>query len=352
MPRTVRATHTKKNKNSSFVASALALLFAGLWVGTLAATNNSFNTWLHATFPSVIPETALTQNDTLPSVFENDGKTYVAFDHPLVHLTVITDTGCTEPICDYEKILNSIYKELTPGIALTTLDVGTDEGKAFLEKYQVGGAPAFFFDKNITTIPVYPKIADFLTPLNDDLYLLMTPFGKYYTTPEGGLAESAGASAADAKTTIISYESFSCEKCKAMVPVLKDALAAHSDLRLVFKNYDRGSTDSLLAQGALCAGDQNKFWEMEEALFSGDTPPTDATALENLAQTLPVDGDSFKTCVESEKYKERVAADTFEAKRFGVMGTPTFFINGVPYAGEIPADQFEQLIAPTAATPE
>lgn len=347
MPRSPRAVKKTphRSKNSSFFAAALALLFAGLWVGTLAATNQSVNTWLHATFPEIIPENnILSQDENLPPVFENDGKTYVAFDHSLVNLTVVTDSTCTEPVCDYEKILNSIYKEVTPGITLTTVDVATDEGKALLEKYQIGGVPAFLFDQNITTVPVYTAIADYLTELNDNLYLLMTPFGKYYSLPDPGLAHTIGAAAADAKTTIIAYESFSCAQCKNMVSVLKDLLATHADLRLIFKHFDRGNNDSLLAQSAECAGDQGKFWEMEEALFATETPPEDSTAVLAVADTLGLNQNTFQDCLDTEKYKDRVAADTFEGKRFGVLGTPTFFINGIVYAGAFSAEEFEQIL--------
>lgn len=347
MPRTTRITHSKKirTKSASFFASALALLFAGLWIGTLAATNSSVNTWLHEAFPQFITASPTVDSD-LPGVFENDGKTYVAFNHPLVNLTVVTDASCTEQLCNHELILKSIYRELTPGIALTTVDVSTEEGKSLLAQYQIGGVPAFLFDANITTIPVYTQVTDYLTPLNDNLYLLMTPFGKYYSTPEAGLAQTTGASSDDATNTIIAYESFSCSVCKTMSSVFTELLTARDDVRFVFKHYDRGASDSLLAQAAECAGDQGNFWEMEKALFAAEIPPIDVAGVTALGQNLSLNEDSFTACLDGEKYKERVAADTFEGKRFGVMGTPTFFINGVPVAGEFSLEQIEQLLTP------
>ncbi len=93
-----------------------------------------------------------------------------------------------------------------------------------------------------------------------------------------------------------------------------------------------GNTESQdAAQAAYCAADQNKFWEMHDALFlnNRDVENEGAFSPRNLigiAESIDLDMAEFQNCFNSETYAARVAQDFDDALSFGVQGTPTFFL--------------------------
>ncbi|HUB82269.1 MAG TPA: thioredoxin domain-containing protein [Bryobacteraceae bacterium] len=79
------------------------------------------------------------------------------------------------------------------------------------------------------------------------------------------------------------------------------------------------------AEAGRCAADQGQFWAMRELM--GSNP--DKLDLENLvteAGTLKMDPKVFRTCVESQKYKQAVQSDVLEAMKIGAEATPTFVL--------------------------
>jgi protein-disulfide isomerase len=57
-----------------------------------------------------------------------------------------------------------------------------------------------------------------------------------------------------------------------------------------------------------------------------------------------LDVDTFETCLDEETYAEEVAGDLQAGRNLGVSGTPTFFINGIPFVGAQPLANFTQVI--------
>jgi protein-disulfide isomerase len=79
------------------------------------------------------------------------------------------------------------------------------------------------------------------------------------------------------------------------------------------------------AEAARCAGDQGKYWEMHDRLFTNQN----ALARKDLtahAQALGLDVAVFDKCVDSAKYTVKVRNDIIEAARGGGRGTPVFFL--------------------------
>ena len=52
----------------------------------------------------------------------------------------------------------------------------------------------------------------------------------------------------------------------------------------------------------------------------------------------------LKKDLNSKAVKDRIAADTAEAQKFGFTGTPGFIINGVSVRGAYPFDTFKKII--------
>ncbi len=147
--------------------------------------------------------------------------------------------------------------------------------------------------------------------------------------------------AEDAKVTIVEYSSFSCGYCNRVRATIDQILENYpDDVKIVYKHFTRGGTDSMTAQATECAGDQGKFWEMHDIIFdkgsSGD--------VKGYAKDIGLDADSFAECLDSGKYASRVNEDTSEGRSLGIRGTPSFNINGELVVGAQPYNAFQQVI--------
>jgi len=79
------------------------------------------------------------------------------------------------------------------------------------------------------------------------------------------------------------------------------------------------------SKAAVCAGGQGKYWEMHNLMFDNQKE----LGIDNLkafADTIGLDTDMFKICIESEEVKKRVNADIASGVKLGAAGTPGFFL--------------------------
>jgi len=97
------------------------------------------------------------------------------------------------------------------------------------------------------------------------------------------------------------------------------------------------------AEAARCAGDQNKYWELHDALFA-NANALDLANVKKLATDLKLDMTQFNTCVDGGKHAAAVTKDATEGADAGVSGTPAFFINGRPLSGALPFASFQEAI--------
>jgi protein-disulfide isomerase len=89
------------------------------------------------------------------------------------------------------------------------------------------------------------------------------------------------------------------------------------------------SQDSAMA--AYCAADQNKFWEMHDALFTNvlgeDAGSFTARRLQAIAQNIGLDMNTYNSCYNSQKYLSQVNQDFTDAQTSGIQGTPWFVLS-------------------------
>ncbi len=73
---------------------------------------------------------------------------------------------------------------------------------------------------------------------------------------------------------------------------------------------------------------------------------TDITVagLKDIAKQLNLNETDFAVCLDNGKYAKKIADDQSVGQKWGVKGTPTFFINGVRLVGALPQSQFERVI--------
>lgn len=93
---------------------------------------------------------------------------------------------------------------------------------------------------------------------------------------------------------------------------------------------DSASRDS--AAAAYCAADQNRFWEMHDALYTNVLGEADGISFTNrrlqaIAQNVGLDMTAFNECYSSGKYLNQVNQDSQDAKTAGIQGTPYFLVS-------------------------
>jgi protein-disulfide isomerase len=95
------------------------------------------------------------------------------------------------------------------------------------------------------------------------------------------------------------------------------------------------------AVAGLCAGDQGKFWEMNEKLFDNPTNNPAYLEPENLvkyAGELGLDTAAFKSCLDSGKHDAEIKQRIAEGQRkAGMTGTPAFLLGYMQPGGTVKA---------------
>lgn len=152
---------------------------------------------------------------------------------------------------------------------------------------------------------------------------------------------------ADAPVTIVEFSDFQCPYCSRVLPTLEKVNEEYGDkVRVVFRQFPLLNIHpqaQKAAEASLCAFDQNKFWEMHDAMFA-DQKGLGVDQLKAKAVTLGLDAAIFDECLDSNKYADQVEEDLRAGSRAGVTGTPAVFINGQFLSGAQPFETFAEII--------
>ncbi len=148
-----------------------------------------------------------------------------------------------------------------------------------------------------------------------------------YKVPAGDDRPSLGP--ADAKVTLVLFSDFECPFCRRLAPVVVRLAREQGDLRVVFRNFPLPSHPKAraAAKAAMAAHRQGKFWAYHDRLFSYRGPLSDA-AFEKIAAEAGLDVERFRKDLEDPAVAAAIDEDVALGKRFGVVATPTMFVNG------------------------
>ena len=163
---------------------------------------------------------------------------------------------------------------------------------------------------------------------------------------------STSCGSATAPVTLDVYADFQCPYCKNFEPALEQLAPGYIDtgkVKLVYHNFPIIGAESVTAaQASMCAADQNRFWMFANALFlhqgaenSGVFSPAN---VEKMAVAAGLDGEAFKSCLDSRKYASQVNQQLAEGTQRGVQATPSFFINGQLHAGGVSYAQLTAML--------
>jgi protein-disulfide isomerase len=149
-----------------------------------------------------------------------------------------------------------------------------------------------------------------------------------------------------APITIVEFECFQCPFCAHLAPQLKTFHQKFGDKIVEYfkfyplRSHPRGVA---AASAALAAHQQGKFWEMHEVLFEHRANLEDAD-IEKYAASINLDTAKFNAARKDPALLKTVEKDKLEGMRFGVDGTPTFFINGKRYQAAYDIDEINDRI--------
>ena len=166
-----------------------------------------------------------------------------------------------------------------------------------------------------------------------------------------GTAPSKGP--ADADVTIVVYADFQCPFCARFAANLAEAVGDNPDVRIVYKQFPLPfhNNADLAAQASLAAHAQGMFWEMHHMLYANQQQ-LGRTDLEGYAEELGLDMERFRYALDSGIYEQTIKDEIAEGQKFGVQGTPTWFVNGVFQSGALPADAIRAKIAEHEMEPD
>jgi protein-disulfide isomerase len=147
--------------------------------------------------------------------------------------------------------------------------------------------------------------------------------------------------APDAPVTVVEYGDFECPYCGQAEPSVRALLAGQGDVRYIWRHLpltDVHPRAQIAAEAAEAAARQGAFWEMHDLLLDHQNALT-AKDLVGYAEQLGLDRERFVADVHKHVGADRVAEDVESAAASGVLGTPTFFVNGRRHHGafDLPA---------------
>ena len=156
----------------------------------------------------------------------------------------------------------------------------------------------------------------------------------------GDIAEKVIGSPDSAELVIYEYADFGCSHCADWNRTMNDLMKKYDEkIALVFRNYSIGlkNNGAIAARAATSAHIQGYFKEYKDLLFANQAEwiYEDETKLSELlsdyfrkASNDAGDVDKFMTDIWSDSVKTRLEFEQNLGKRIGVVGTPTFRVNG------------------------
>jgi protein-disulfide isomerase len=142
---------------------------------------------------------------------------------------------------------------------------------------------------------------------------------------------------ANARVTLVEFSDFQCPYCsKASTQIAAILKAYPNDVKLIFKQFPLDSHPQALisAQASLAAHNQGKFWQLHDLMFANRTKLSPG-AIHFWADSLKLDMKKFDADLNSPTVKKQVMKDLEDGEKAGVEGTPTLYIDGQRYNGDL-----------------
>ena len=178
-------------------------------------------------------------------------------------------------------------------------------------------------------------------------------------TAEVSLADRPVLGSENAPVTMVEFSDYQCPFCRrfatTVFPTIKREYIDTGKVRYVFRDFPLSSIHPQAQkahEGAHCAREQNKYWEMHDLLFQ-DQKKLPSQEMSQFAEQVGLDVDTFQHCLDSGKHGPSIKKDIADGSKAGVRGTPSFVIGksgdgktitGTLVRGAQPLARFKQAI--------
>ncbi len=153
---------------------------------------------------------------------------------------------------------------------------------------------------------------------------------------------------------VIEVSDFQCPYCKQWhdqtYTAFLNQYVKTGKVRLAYVNFPLGIHPHAFpaAEAAMCAGVQNKFWQMHDSLFASqarwESTADPKAAFDSLARATGVDMTRWRDCVTTGKMRPLIQADHDRAQQAGVGATPSFIIGDKLLAGAQPLSDMQRVV--------
>ena len=159
-----------------------------------------------------------------------------------------------------------------------------------------------------------------------------------------------------APVEVVEFADFECPACGNFATLTKPDVVSRlintGAIRFRFVDFPLQMHPNARAAhlAGWCAGEQNKFWEMHDALFavqdrwSGYATRRPNRVFSDLAQQIGVNMPQFESCMSSNKYAGQIQSNVDEGIKRSVGGTPTFFIGRIKVNEPVSYDEFKRYV--------
>ncbi len=158
----------------------------------------------------------------------------------------------------------------------------------------------------------------------------------------------------DANIAVIEWSDLQCPFCARVHTTYKQLMTDYGDdIMWVYRHFPLNSIHpdaQKAAEGSECAAEQggnNAFWEFVDLVFEKGSGPA---LLSGYAETIGLNADEFKECLDSGRYAAKVGAQLQSGTKAGVRGTPGNIIlniktgESVAVSGNQPIENFKAAI--------
>ena len=159
----------------------------------------------------------------------------------------------------------------------------------------------------------------------------------------------------NAPVTIVEYTDYQCPFCQRYAqetfPQVLTDMIDNGRVHYILKDFPLDSIHPAAraaATAARCAGEQDAYLEMHDAIFANQTNwggQDAAQVLAGIAAELGLNVTDFNACVSDGRYDAVIQENLEEGANLGVNGTPAFFINGFLFSGALPFEAFAENVA-------
>ena len=152
--------------------------------------------------------------------------------------------------------------------------------------------------------------------------------------------------AASAPVLMVEFSDFECPFSKKFsletFPQIEKEYISTGKVKFAYRDFSFHLQTKSPVTASRCAGKLGKYWEMFDKISKSVMLEKDSISI--FAKEIGLDKDNFTRCLNDPSVKNEIQKDIDEAAKFGVKGTPAFFINGRMLLGAMPFEVFKQVI--------